>query len=139
MIGEVKLWAGDDIPENWLACDGTTYADADYPELGAIISDGLRVDSAHFRVPSLVGRFPLGGVMIGTQGGTDTVTLEVANLPAHHHTDNEPAAELSSVLGALEGVGIGSAASVTGDTGDGEPFSILPTYEQIMFIIRAAL
>lgn len=39
-IGEIKLFAGDYIPENWKLCDGSALQAKDYPELRRIISNG---------------------------------------------------------------------------------------------------
>lgn len=138
MIAEVRLYAGTDLPEGWLYCDGTVYADTDYPELGAVIADGLRIDAENFRVPDyMTGRFPLGGLFTGTQGGEDVHTLTVSEMPSHFHIDNST--DLTGLFvapGEVPAV-IGSIAGATETAGGGESHNNMPPYEQIAVIIRA--
>lgn len=71
MVGEIKMWAGNTAPIGWLECDGSEVAVADYPllndALGGDSSSGIGAtlwgaasDSAHFILPNLVGRVPVG-------------------------------------------------------------------------------
>lgn len=138
LIGQIIEYVGTTPPDWLLRCDGATYANADYPALAAVLPSGLVVDASHFRVPDRVQRYGSDGYDIGAQGGEQSHTQTIAEMPTHHHTDNEPAAEASSVLGALEGIGIGSAANVTGDTGGGDAFNVLDPYEGTAFYIVAA-
>ena len=39
MAGEIKMWAGDTIPDGWLLCDGSEVSKTDYPELYKAIGD----------------------------------------------------------------------------------------------------
>lgn len=39
MAGEIKMWAGDTIPDGWLLCDGSEVSKTDYPNLYAAIND----------------------------------------------------------------------------------------------------
>lgn len=137
LIGEIVEIARLSVPDWLLRCDGATYANADYPELAAVIHGGLIVDDTHFRVPDRVQRHGVDGYAVGTQGGEQTHTQTIAEMPTHHHTDNEPAPEASAVLGVLEGIGIGSAATITGDTGTGDAFNVLDPYEGTEFYIVA--
>ena len=39
MAGEIKMWAGDAIPDGWLLCDGSEVSKTDYPKLYKAIGD----------------------------------------------------------------------------------------------------
>lgn len=77
LIGEVKQYLGATIPDKYLLCNGQEIAQADYPELYAVIgslpvcqsdTDGM------FKVPDLQGRF-----LEGANGNLGTV--KEAGLP----------------------------------------------------------
>lgn len=128
------------IPPGCKECDGAEYLQADYPDLMAVISTGLKnADGIHWNTPDHRGRFLVGQgagpglatVQTNQGGGSETATLAVTNLPAHHHTEQR----YSSASGALAGVTNVADASMsapvsagidTQDTGSGTPFSIIP-------------
>lgn len=137
MIGQVLELAMQDIPDWLLICDGSTYADVDYPELGAVIHDGYRVDADHFKVPMRLSRFALGGTFPATQGGEETHTLTVAEMPSHFHIDNST--DLTGVFvfpGEAPAV-IGSLPGATESAGGGEAHNNMPPYEESQFYIVA--
>ncbi|EMR01995.1 tail fiber protein [Cesiribacter andamanensis] len=53
MVGEIRLVAFDEVPQNWLPCNGASVAVADYPELFSAIGSrfGMGIDS--FALPAL--------------------------------------------------------------------------------------
>ena len=69
-IGTIMSWTGTtgDLPKGWLACDGTTYNDADYPALVAIIgyTYGGSSGSSTFVLPNLNGqnRVPVHDIIV---------------------------------------------------------------------------
>jgi microcystin-dependent protein len=151
MVGEIIELATDTVPSWALVCDGATYANADYPELAAVISAGLVVDGSHFRTPDRVNRFGMYGPPTGVQGGENTHVLTETEMPAHthtdaghHHTEEGIGVALSSVCGDIECF---SAAPETNDTstaaadiqatGGGAGHNNLPQYEGTMFVIVA--
>ena len=105
MVGEVYLqimnplvaWivpnALADLPENLLACDGSTYAREDYPELYAAINAAFIIDADNFQVPDLRSRAIVGAAetgslthyAVGEQGGAESITLSTAEMPSHTH------------------------------------------------------
>lgn len=98
-IGTIKPYATAEIPPNMLPCDGTEYADADYPVLAARIHSVFRVDGSHFRTPKIVGRGVVGlgvadddaGVIdwaMGATSGADEIVLTTEQMPAHTHEDS---------------------------------------------------
>ena len=50
-IGVVQVFSGNTIPRGYLACDGQSYAVADYPHLYAVIGNTYGGDSTNFNVP----------------------------------------------------------------------------------------
>jgi len=102
--GTVKEFAGATVPQGYLLCDGSEYAEAIYVTLFAAISTtwntgGETVD--FFRVPDRTGRTAVGkeasatrltsagggvdGGVLGDTGGGETHVLVEAELAAHTH------------------------------------------------------
>jgi microcystin-dependent protein len=68
-VGAIQMYAGATAPTNWLLCDGTSYLQATYAALFAIIGTTYgSADGSHFNVPDMRGRVPA-GVGTGTGGG----------------------------------------------------------------------
>lgn len=155
-IGVIATFIGEiaSIPPKYLLCNGATYAQADYPELAAILPSTF-LSGSNFTVPALSGRFIRGAVadnVIGEIGGALNVTLTVANLPAHHHTVPahshtflKGSAVASQNLRAALGNNAAQADQVTSthpatdtsDTGGGLDFAIIPPYQRFLYIIKA--
>ncbi|MBD5251392.1 MAG: tail fiber protein [Barnesiella sp.] len=103
-LGVVQMWAGANVPDGYLLCNGQTYKQSDYPELfkalgttfnNAVAADGkqYQTDPGFFRVPDLRGRSVVGlhdtdpdYTARGSGGGTKSVILSTDQLPAHAHT-----------------------------------------------------
>jgi len=94
-IGEIRMFGFGRIPNGWLACDGSLQSiaqnDVLYNLLGTTYGgDGVTT----FALPDLRGQAPvhqgngqgLTPRVIGEKGGSETVTLTTAQLPAHTHT-----------------------------------------------------
>lgn len=86
--GAIISFGGPTAPSGWLLCDGASYLRTDYPNLFAMIGVAYGAsDGAHFSVPNLADRFPVGKSGTKTLGGTGgSTTIAEANLPAHTHT-----------------------------------------------------
>lgn len=93
MVGAIIPYATATVPVNCLACDGTEYEKADYPELYSVLDGAFIVDSDTFRTPDLRGRTIIGNGQgtgltnraIGGTGGTETHTLTEFEMPSHSH------------------------------------------------------
>ena len=140
MVGSVSSWLISP-PLGWLLLDGTTYSEDDYPELFAVLPDGLKSGS-NFTLPDMGDQFQAGTSVIaeiGDQAGANTHNLTVAQLPAHDHTYTNPipnvdleAPGVPDIIAA--GVGPGST---TGLTGSGDDIDNRPEHVLFMFAIYA--
>ena len=103
--GVVLPYAGSQIPQGWLLCDGSEYRISEYSTLFEVIdySFGARitVTAGYFKVPDMRGRMPLGADNmggttadvvtanyadgIGQIGGSELENIAVDNLPEHKH------------------------------------------------------
>lgn len=88
--GIIMPFAGTVAPENYLFCDGSAVSRTTYATLFGVIGTtfGAGDGSSTFNVPDLSGRVPLGVSsthLLGSTGGSETVTLTESELPAHVH------------------------------------------------------
>lgn len=92
--GQIMLFAGNFVPQGYVACDGSLLSTQDYPHLFSLIGTTYGGDgSATFGVPDLRNRVPLGAGSgpgltartLGETGGEAGVTLTVNQTPAHNH------------------------------------------------------
>lgn len=103
-LGIIEMWAGKEVPEGYLLCDGGQYKASEYPELfaalGTVFNTAMsasgtayRTENGYFRVPDLRGRFVVGRhdndndyKSIGHGGGSKAVALTTQQMPSHSHT-----------------------------------------------------
>lgn len=103
--GVVMPYVGDVAPAGWEFCDGEEYRQSDYPDLFAAIGfkfgGASTVRTGYFRVPDFRGRLPLGADnmggnsanvttstyadFVGAKGGSESVEINIENLPDHEH------------------------------------------------------
>lgn len=93
-IGQILAVAFDYAPKGWFLCQGQLLPIQQYTALFSLLGTYYGGDGrTTFALPDLRGRAPLGmgqGIgwtprTIGEGGGSETVTLTTANLPAHSH------------------------------------------------------
>lgn len=146
LIGEIIAWAGIVSPNpNWLPCDGSLVAEADYPDLFVVIGDTYGSSGSSFRLPNLLGRSPVGvgsadsgmaDYPLGAEYGTSEVTLTEAQIPAHSHTADAHF-PVPTLIGEIPATTDGVVSSITGSTGGGEAHSNLPPRLAIHYLIVA--
>ena len=91
LVGEIRQFAGDFVPQGWALCEGQLLPVKDYEALFSLIRTQFGGDGqTTFALPDLRGRIPLhtGGkdlYPVGSHGGQEEVTLTEAQLPAHTH------------------------------------------------------
>ena len=111
-LGEIRMFAGNFAPVGWNLCDGTLLSVNQYTALYSLIGTVWGGNgSTTFGVPDLRGRLPVGqgqgtgltNRTLGQSGGTSTVTLTQAQMPAHNHTFTavQTDGNTTSVTGAL--------------------------------------
>lgn len=125
--GVVVMWSGSPtaIPAGWALCDGTQNT----PDLRGRFVVGYNRDDADYNG-------------IGKSGGSRSVTLTTANLPAHTHKAMKRGDDhnldhtgtygvLETNLVAANGIDIG-----LGNTGDGQGFDVRPPYYVLAYIMK---
>ncbi len=127
-VGTIVVWSGtvEDIPTGWALCDGTN------------------------GTPDLRGRFVLGTggtYNPGDTGGSEEVTMTVAQLPAHKFSYSYKANGTSNVLSSNGGSynlmkqnteGSTTTAKYTNSLGNSAPHPNMPPYCVLCYIIKVA-
>jgi microcystin-dependent protein len=88
-VGEIRMFGGNFAPAGWQFCDGSLLPISENETLFNLIGTTYGGDGqSNFAVPDLRGRLPLhfgNGFTLAETGGVETVTLTVAQIPAHTH------------------------------------------------------
>lgn len=89
-VGEIRIFAGNFAPVNWMFCEGQVLAISSYDTLFNLIGTTYGGNgTSTFALPDLRGRLPIHvgpGFAQGQNGGSETVTLAVNQIPSHTHT-----------------------------------------------------
>lgn len=88
-IGEIRMFAGNFAPADWMLCAGQLLPIAEHDDLFTLLGTTYGGDGqSTFALPDLRGRVPVhqgGNLVLGAAGGVESVTLTVAQIPAHRH------------------------------------------------------
>ncbi len=87
-VGTIFPYITTNPPIDSVACDGSIYADTDYPAIWDVIDEGWKTDSTHWQAPDLRDRFPVGAGNLyeaGDTGGESTHSLTAAENGPHTH------------------------------------------------------
>jgi microcystin-dependent protein len=96
-VGEISLFGFNFPPRGWATCDGQLLAIAQNAALFSLLGTTYGGNGqTTFALPDLRGRVPmhmgngpgLSGRQLGEITGTETITINVTNLPAHNHNVN---------------------------------------------------
>ncbi len=155
-VGEIRMFGGNFAPAGWMFCDGQLLPISEYETLFNLIGTTYGGDGqSTFALPDLRGRLPVhqgtgtgSTVTIGQMSGSESVTLNVSQIPAHRHSVRAAAssATLTSPSGAvyaqptaMDLYRVGSAPAVstssTGGTGGSQPHDNLMPSLCVSFII----
>jgi microcystin-dependent protein len=164
-IAEIRMFAGTFAPRSWLFCNGQTMSIAQNTAMFSLLGTTYGGNGqTTFGIPDLRGRVPVGtgtgpglsNIQLGQMAGTPTVTLLTTNMPAHTHAltgSVTPQAAADGVLSSDPNGRRPGPASVyssstdlvnmapatqnlaIGATGGGQPFSIMPPYLGMNYII----
>lgn len=147
MIGEIVIYAGGTNPNpNWLECDGSEVAQADYPDLYAVIGSTYgSAGAGNFKLPDMRGMSPSGigtgpgmaAVTLGQRYGAETHTLTENEIPSHTHS--EVTATATIINGGLEAPAASAipGIGITGATGGGQAHNIIGPRLGLMVLIVA--
>lgn len=146
-VGLIAPYAGANLPENWLWCDGTVLQRAGYSELWDAIDPAYKSEALEIiTLPDMRARVPIGydnpAWPVGYQGGESQHTLTVTEMPSHDHNRNTGGfAEyyLRHSSGGAQGFATSNAPLMTnqiktGTTGGGiahnnmQPFHVVTGY-----------
>ena len=139
LIGSILPWMITP-PAGWLLLDGSTYANADYPELSYVLPAHL-ISGANFTLPDVENAFPFGVVDEddgSATAGSNVLNLTIGQLPAHTHTYTPPTLTISAETPVvpIPTAGIG-APIATGSAGSGDDIDIRPLRVGFIFAVYA--
>lgn len=109
-VGAMVMWLASytSVPDKWHRANGNILAQADYPELYALIGgtyDTTSPGAGNFMLPDMRGRTPLGedGSIgaLGTYLGAATHTLTTSEMPAHNHAQRGNVAGSGSLTSVI--------------------------------------
>ena len=88
-VGEIRMFAGNFAPRDWLFCEGQLLPIAENETLFQLIGTAYGGDGeSTFGLPDLRGRVPVhqgAGFTLAEAGGVEEVTLTAQQLPVHTH------------------------------------------------------
>src|SRR5437773_3261124 len=88
-VGEIRMFAGNFAPAGWMFCEGQLLPISENETLFNLIGTTYGgYGQSTFALPDLRGRLPIhqgNGFILAETGGVETVTLTVAQIPAHNH------------------------------------------------------
>lgn len=125
-VGEVKIWGLGFAPRGWAFCHGQTLPISQYTTLYSLLGTQFGGDGrTSFAVPDLRSRVPMhpdgSSVNQGVRAGTESVTLTMAEMPAHRHgvnatstagTANAPASHIFAGSDATSYLGSGNPVAM---------------------------
>ena len=141
-VGEISLFADNQLRENHVWADGSTINPATWPDLAAYAATaGWETDSGTgwYKAPNLQGCFLLPSsseYAVNTTGGEATHTLTAKEMPVHSHGITQGYVQSGST-GGFALTSYSGASGTTGAAGGGQPHNNMPPYYVVTAQIRA--
>lgn len=140
-IGQISSFLGA-LPDGWLLLDGSTYDEADYPELWSVLDAQFKDEpSSTFTLPDFGGLVLVSsgnGFVVGDVGGLDAVTLSIAELPSHTHNYQQVIIDIDvKTVGAPDPTGarFGAMVPTSATGGDASHENMQPYFTVVMGIL----
>ena len=156
-VGEIRLFAGNFPPQNWMFCDGQLLSIAQSEVLFDLIGTTYGGDGqTTFALPDMRGRVPVhqGGngtsnYVMGQSGGVENVTLTLNQMPQHTHAMSASTSAASAAHGPSEVLGSSTTTMLYGtgtpnmamdpnaitQFGGGQPHANVPPFVALSYII----
>lgn len=157
-LGEIRIFAFDFAPPGWAMCNGQILPISQNTALFSLLGTTYGGDgNNNFALPNLQGRFPIhvgqgsgqASYAPGQEGGTETVELQITEMPMHNHqvaASREDAVSAKPAGRFLANTGSVSAYTDTSDgtvmaadmilpKGEGQPHENMPPYLALNFCI----
>src|SRR6476620_6855200 len=88
-VGEIRMFAGNFAPAGWSLCEGQLLPISENETLFQLIGTTFGGDGQEtFQLPNLQSRVPIhmgNGFILAENGGVESVTLTVNQIPSHAH------------------------------------------------------
>lgn len=159
-IGEINMFAGNFAPRGWALCEGQSLPISQNQALFSLLGTTYGGDGrTTFNLPDLRGRVAiqqgfgpgLTPRTLGQKGGSEDITLTVANLPSHTHAANcvAPGGNSNDAVANFWADDVGTAsgtyhsgpftnqmnANAIGNAGQGQAHKHLQPYLGVNYII----
>jgi len=131
-VGEIRMFGGNFAPAGWMFCEGQLLPISEYETLFQLIGTTYGGDGqSTFALPDLRGRLPLhmgNSFILAETGGAESVTLTVAQMPAHSHPLMGTGNAATGVVPSSRVLpGAGPAATITAYGTDAPPTTLSPS------------
>src|SRR5690242_5317256 len=157
-LGEIRIFAGNFAPRGWALCNGQLLAISQNTALFSLLGTTYGGNGqTTFALPDLRGRVPIGtgqgrGLTarnLGEVAGTETLTLDATQMPAHTHAagasagngaaDSPTGRVLARMPGAIPQYGAASnadmAAAAAANSGGNQPHNNMQPFLTVTYII----
>jgi len=126
-VGEIRMFGGSFAPAGWMFCDGTPLPISENEVLFQLIGTTYGGDGEEtFNLPDLRSRVPIhmgqgpglpSSYQLGENGGVESVTLNINQIPSHTHVP----------MGSNTGSSETPTNNFWGNTITGKPYGAAPT------------